>query len=50
MYECKWSVSAPETSPRMSAVGYYFGQTLQKQLGVPVGIIHVSLGGSNMLA
>ena len=50
MYEGKWSVSAPETSPRMSAVGYYFGQTLQKQLGVPVGIIHVSLGGSNMLA
>jgi sialate O-acetylesterase len=50
MYECKWSVSAPETSPRMSAVGYYFGQHLQKQLGVPVGIIHASLGGSNMLA
>lgn len=50
MYEGKWAVSAPASSPRMSAVGYYFGQALQKQLGVPVGVIHVSLGGSNMLA
>ncbi len=50
MYECKWAVSSPATTPRMSAVGYYFGQELQKQLGVPVGIIHASLGGSNMLA
>ncbi len=50
MYEGKWAVSAPATSPRMSAVGYYFGQELQKQLGVPVGVIHASLGGSNMLA
>lgn len=50
MYEGKWAVSTPASSPRMSAVGYYFGQALQKQLGVPVGVIHVSLGGSNMLA
>lgn len=50
MYEGQWAVSAPATTPRMSAVGYYFGQALQKQLGVPVGVIHASLGGSNMLA
>ncbi|MBR5329990.1 MAG: hypothetical protein IKV13_00730 [Akkermansia sp.] len=50
MYEGKWAVSAPASSPRMSAVGYYFGQALQKELGVPVGVIHASLGGSNMLA
>ncbi len=50
MYEGKWAVSAPATSPLMSAVGYYFGQELQKQLGVPVGVIHAALGGSNMLA
>ena len=50
MYEGKWAVSAPGTTPRMSAVGYYFGQALQKQLGVPVGVIHAALGGSNMLA
>ena len=50
MYEGKWAVSSPASSPRMSAVGYYFGQALQKELGVPVGVIHASLGGSNMLA
>lgn len=50
MYEGKWAVSAPAATPRMTAVGYYFGQSLQKALGVPVGVIHASLGGSNMLA
>lgn len=50
MYEGHWAVSAPESSPRMSAVGYYFGKELQQQLGVPVGIIHAALGGSEMLA
>lgn len=50
MYVGSWAVSAPNTTPRMSAVGYYFGQKLQEILGVPVGIIHCSLGGSEMLA
>lgn len=50
MYEGSWAVSAPDTCPRMSAVGFYFGQTLQKELGVPVGVIHTSLGGSEMIA
>ena len=50
MYEGQWAVSAPDSVPRMSAVGYYFGQKLQEQLGVPVGIIHCALGGSEMLA
>lgn len=50
MYQGKWAVSSPQTSPRMSAVGYYFATELQKQLGVPVGIIHASLGGSEMMA
>lgn len=50
MYEGQWAVSGPDTVARMSAVGYYFGQKLQEQLGVPVGIIHCALGGSEMLA
>ncbi len=50
MYEGRWAVSTPATTPRLSAVGYYFGQALQRGLAVPVGIIHVALGGSNMLA
>lgn len=50
MYVGKWAVSAPETTPRMSAVAWYFAQELQKQLDVPVGIVHASLGGSEMMA
>lgn len=41
-----WTVASPETTPDFSAVAYFFGRDLQKALGVPVGIIHTSWGGS----
>ncbi|VTT98442.1 sialate o-acetylesterase : Uncharacterized protein OS=Singulisphaera acidiphila (strain ATCC BAA-1392 / DSM 18658 / VKM B-2454 / MOB10) GN=Sinac_6998 PE=4 SV=1: DUF303 [Gemmataceae bacterium] len=41
-----WTVSGPETVGGFSAVGYHFGQKLQKELGVPVGLIHSSWGGT----
>lgn len=50
LYQGSWSVSSPETSRRMSAVGWYFGKKLRESLRVPVGVINVSFGGSNMLA
>ena len=50
MYEGGWAVSSPATVRRMSAVGWYFGRELQRVLDTPVGIIHASLGGSEMLA
>ena len=50
MFAGSWAASSPATSPRMSAVGYYFGQKLQKRLGVPVGVIHASVGGAEMMA
>ena len=51
MYKGDWAVSGGAGSTtRMSAVGWYFGRRLQQALGVPVGIIHVSLGGSEMMA
>lgn len=50
MYVGSWSASSPGSVPRMSAVGFYFGRKLQEILGVPVGIIHSSLGGSEMMA
>jgi sialate O-acetylesterase len=42
----KWDESAPETIGGFSAVAYHFGQKLQKELGVPVGLIHTSWGGT----
>lgn len=44
--EGAWVLADPTTTPDFSAVGYYFGQALQKALGVPVGLIHTSWGGS----
>lgn len=41
-----WKETSPESVPNFSAVAYYFGVKLQKDLGVPVGIIHTSWGGS----
>jgi sialate O-acetylesterase len=42
----KWDESAPQSSPSFSAVGYFFGRELQKQLNVPIGLIHTSWGGT----
>ena len=50
MYDGAWLVNNPANRRRMSAVGWYFGKELQEKLGVPVGVVHVSLGGSEMLA
>ena len=41
-----WQLCEPATVPTFSAVAYYFARDLQKALGVPVGIIHTSWGGS----
>ncbi len=41
-----WTACSPETVPGFSAVGYFFGRELHKALGVPVGLIHTSWGGT----
>src|SRR5947208_3007528 len=42
----KWVECDPETVGPFSAVAYHFGVKLQKELGVPVGLIHTSWGGT----
>ena len=42
----KWSVCTPETIPDFTAVGYFFGRDLHKELNVPIGLINSSWGGS----
>src|SRR5215203_3302855 len=41
-----WRAATPEAVKDFSAAGYYFAVELQKELGVPVGIINSSYGGS----
>jgi sialate O-acetylesterase len=41
-----WLPCEPVTTAGFSAVAYYFARDLQKALGVPVGVIHTSWGGS----
>ncbi|NLF38253.1 sialate O-acetylesterase [bacterium] len=41
-----WSVCSTASAPDFSAAGYYFGRTLCKELGVPVGLIDSSWGGT----
>ncbi|WP_289053384.1 sialate O-acetylesterase [Carboxylicivirga marina] len=42
----KWKECRPETVKNFSAVGYYFGRDLQKEIDVPIGLIHTSWGGT----
>ena len=41
-----WDLCSPETSADFSAVGYFFGKMLHKELGVPVGLVNTSWGGT----
>lgn len=45
-FDGHWEVCAPETVKGFSAVGYFFGRELQQQIGVPIGLIDNSWGGS----
>ncbi|HUM64839.1 MAG TPA: sialate O-acetylesterase, partial [Chitinophagaceae bacterium] len=42
----EWKVSSSESLKGFSAVGYFFGKKLQHELGVPVGLINASWGGT----
>jgi len=42
----QWEVCTPESAANFSAVGYFHGLELQRRLGVPVGLIGSSRGGT----
>ena len=44
--EGSWLECSPQTVPGFSAVAYFFGRYLHKELDVPVGLIHTSWGGT----
>ena len=41
-----WMASTSSTAAKFSATAYYFGRALRKQLGIPVGLIASSWGGT----
>ncbi|MBJ7258522.1 MAG: hypothetical protein JHD33_03205 [Chthoniobacterales bacterium] len=41
-----WQKCTPETAAEFSAVAYYFARDLQKEIGLPVGIICSAWGGT----
>ncbi|HSI82790.1 MAG TPA: sialate O-acetylesterase [Candidatus Methylacidiphilales bacterium] len=46
--DCKgsWEVASPSTTSRFSAVAYYFGKRVSKEMKGPVGLINSSWGGT----
>lgn len=47
---CKWDVHTPKAVMNTSATAYFFALRLWETLGVPVGIIHSSWGGTPIQA
>jgi len=43
-----WKQCDPYSVPSFSAVAYYFGAYLHEQLGVPIGLINTSWGGTRI--
>jgi sialate O-acetylesterase len=41
-----WAVCSPQAVGGFSAVGYFFGATIQKETGVPIGLIGNAWGGT----
>lgn len=41
-----WVVCSPNAVPQFSAVAYYFAHALRRELGVPIGMIDSSRGGT----
>jgi sialate O-acetylesterase len=44
--EGAWVVCSPDTVARFSATAYFFGREIHQALGVPVGLINSSVGGT----
>jgi sialate O-acetylesterase len=45
-FEGRWEVCRPQTARDFSAVAYFFGRSLHRELGVPIGLIDTSWGGT----
>lgn len=46
--EAAWAPCTPESVYNFSAVGYFFGKYLHRELDVPIGLISTNWGGTNV--
>lgn len=44
--KASWTVCTPRTARGFTAVGFFFGRTLFREVGVPIGLISASSGGT----
>ena len=44
--DAQWTVCSPESAADFSAVGYFFARDVHKTIGVPIGLIFTSWGGT----
>ena len=44
----EWQECNPETVLPFSAVGYFFGRHIHKEIGVPIGLLNTNWGGTNI--
>jgi sialate O-acetylesterase len=44
--DASWQLCTPENAAGFSAVGYFFGRELERELDVPIGLINSSWGGT----
>ena len=45
-----WQKCTPETAAQFSAIGYFFGEKIQKETGIPIGLIQVAVGGAPIVS
>ncbi|HEY1174349.1 MAG TPA: sialate O-acetylesterase [Verrucomicrobiae bacterium] len=47
-FKASWQVCSPQTAGGFTAAGYFMARKLQKELGVPIGLINSSWGGTRI--
>jgi sialate O-acetylesterase len=45
-----WKQCSPETAATFSAIGYFFGERIQHEENVPIGLIEVAVGGAPIVS
>lgn len=46
--EARWDICNQQSASGFSAIGYYFGRNLEKELNIPIGLINSNWGGTDI--